>query len=292
MDLAVTTGWVFPQTLVMSSATDGNVNRYDTETGTTDSFTGTAGLTATHGAVDPANGIYYYGNINGSDNGATVYALDTAGGDYLGEVATISFGRVSPGGNGDWAFDSQGNLYLTAGSTSSNDLYVVSAALPTADVTPVNVSASLLTNIRTTEAINGIAFGADGYLYPASGARIYRVNPTTGDVPSSQPLTAGTGSVDLASCASPSTITAQKDVVRRVKPTDQFQLTVTGGGLATNNSGTTTGTDVGLQTADAETAGPLLGLPGTQYTVTETAFGGTDLADYTTTWECPQHLGG
>ena len=33
-------------------------------------------------------------------------------------------------------------------------------------------------------------------------------------------------------------------------------------------------------------AGPLLGLPGTAYTVTETGSGGTNLANYTTTWEC------
>ena len=146
----------------------GNVNRFDTQTGETDSFTGTSSLTATHGAVNPATGIYYYGNINGSNNGATVYAFDTTTETYLGQVATISFGRTSPGGNGDWTFDRQGNLYLTAGSASSNDLYVVADALPVGAGPSVAAGASLLNTIATTAAINGLAFGADGFLYPAS----------------------------------------------------------------------------------------------------------------------------
>ncbi len=262
------------------------VYKFDTQTGTTTSFAGVSGLNATHGAVNPATGIYYYGNVNSSSNGATVYAFDTVSSTPLGQVATISFGRTSPGGNGDWAFDRQGNLYLTAGSATSNDLYVVSQALPTTAGPSVTRDASRLATITTTQAINGIAFGADGFLYPASNATVFRINPTTGVSTGSKSLVPTGQSVDLSSCASPSTITVQKNVVGRAQPTDQFTLTVTGGGIAANNTGTTTGTDTGIQSEDAETAGPLLGLPGTQYTVTEAGAAGTSLAPYATSWQC------
>ncbi len=92
---------------------------------------------------------------------------------------------------------------------------------------------------------------------------------------------------DMASCSSPSVASVRVDLPSgRHDNTDQFTTTITGGGVTSGNTGTTAGTDTGLQTQDAEIAGPVVVLPSTTYTITQTAAGGTVFSDYTTTWKC------
>ncbi|MDP3894381.1 hypothetical protein, partial [Nocardioides sp.] len=262
-----------------------NVWHYDTDTGVTTQYPGSAGAGSTHGAVNPATGVFYYGGVSGGS--ANIYGFNTTTNTSLGLVATVALDSA-PGGNGDWAFDSQGNLYLTAGSgAGDNSLYVVSEQLPTTSGPAVSLGSSRIAQIDSAgNPINGVAFGPGGFIYLASNSAILRVNPSSGAVAATTSLSPSGQSVDLGSCTTPSTITVRKDIDGRFAPTDQFQVSVTGGGLTTGNTGTTTGTDDGLQTAPGEVAGPVLGLEGTTYDIAETGQGGADLANYATEWAC------
>ena len=74
----------------------------------------------------------------------------------------------------------------------------------------------------------------------------------------------------------------QKNVVNRQADSDQFNLSITGGGLTGGNTATTTGTANGVQAAEA---GPVVGVPAT-YTFAETGAGSTVIGNYTTTYQC------
>ena len=96
---------------------------------------------------------------------------------------------------------------------------------------------------------------------------------------------AQTGSVDLASCATPNTIEVVKKLPS-VAPsrTDQATLSITGSGISSGNTGVTAGTDTGPQTQPAETAGPVIGLPGNTYSIAESGNGAG--ASYAKSWAC------
>ena len=93
----------------------------------------------------------------------------------------------------------------------------------------------------------------------------------------------GTIGVDLGACSNPPVLQLQKNVVNRQSDTDQFNLSITGGGLSSGNTATTTGTATGVQSAKA---GPVLGTTDTTYTFAETGAGTTTMANYTTTYQC------
>ncbi|WP_028650265.1 GEVED domain-containing protein [Nocardioides halotolerans] len=242
---------------------------------------GVASAAVTHGAVNPANGFYYYGGV--SSGTLNVYGFNTTTNSSIGLVAS---GPIpNGGGNGDWAFDTQGRLYVVAGDAGDNRISVVNQAIPaTTQATPVALTGTLLATSTVNAAINGIAFGGDGYLYIASGTRIYKVNPSSGQADAGQALSQ-TGSVDLASCAVPSTIEVVKNLPDgRAGVLDQATLSISGGGLAAAVTATTTGSDTGLQDDPAETAGPVLGLNGDTYTVSESGL--ATGASYIKSWKC------
>jgi fimbrial isopeptide formation D2 family protein len=88
----------------------------------------------------------------------------------------------------------------------------------------------------------------------------------------------------MASCAYPSTLRLDKNVVARVHDDDQFGLTIQGGapaGIAVSE--TTSGSALGIQAAHA---GPVVGVADVVYTLSESAAGTTNLADYNTTYVC------
>ena len=58
-------------------------------------------------------------------------------------------------------------------------------------------------------------------------------------------------------------------------------MTLSGSGLGTSNTGTTTGTDSGVQDQTAEKAGPAVVLPHQTYTITQTAAGSASLSSFT-----------
>ncbi|MFB7796895.1 GEVED domain-containing protein [Isoptericola sp. NPDC056134] len=262
---------------------------FDSATETTQSYPAGPNFNATHGAVDRATGVYYFGNVAGST--AEVYAFDPATETYLGQVAAVALDDP-PGQNGDWAFDSFGNLYLSAGD-AANAIYVVSGPLPsTTQGSPLALDSRQIGTAQTGEPINGLAVDVQGYVYLGSGTTLYQVNPSSGEAVATPALSPSGQSVDLASCATPATIQVQKDVVDRRADTDQFTVSLSGGGIqdGLGNTGTTAGTDLGVQDEEGEYGGPLMALVGETYTVTETAAGTTDLANYTTAWECVNQI--
>ncbi|KRF20992.1 hypothetical protein ASG90_00825 [Nocardioides sp. Soil797] len=227
--------------------------------------------TMTHGAVNPKTGIYYYGGFSSTGNGTgnlRIYGFNTVTKTSLGLVAEGSI--AAGGGNGDWAFDQQGNMFVVGGNSGDNRVSAINQTLPSVGGSKIDITGTLLTQSDANDAINGIAFAGDGYLYLASGSRLFKVNPSNGDRVATYNLNLS-GSVDLASCASPNTVSVVKDFPNgRVAPTDQATLKITGGDITTGNTGTTEGNDSGLQDQPSEIAGPVLALTGKTYTVTET----------------------
>ncbi|MFB8893433.1 DUF7927 domain-containing protein [Microbacterium plantarum] len=243
------------------------------------------------GAIDPTTGYFWYGGTFLSDaNRWGFSAINLATGADLG----LQFTTPSNGGsNGDLAFDSSGNLYaaLTAGSgtASQNRLLRFDRPLATGGV---SVPGTLLTNLSpSTQAFNGVAFAADGFLYAQTGGggggarTIYRINPATGAVVSSVAVTNGTLGTDLASCASPSTLEVRKNIESRFAPGDQFALSI-GGVSGANNTGVTSGSTLGEQNGEAATAGPVLVVPGATYSFAEQGSGGANLSNYASRYVC------
>ncbi|MFT4307032.1 MAG: hypothetical protein QM604_09100, partial [Microbacterium sp.] len=262
---------------------------YDIATETTTSYTlpdptYTASTAAIlRGAINPANGYYYY--TVGTSSTQDVYAFNTTTNTAIGLVGRIS-SSTSPG---DLAFDSEGNMYIVLSST----LGVVTDVPSTASASTLTMTTLVaqLGGSSSTDS-NGIAFGADGYLYVtatySSASTVLKYDPSTGDLESAVSITNNsfTNNVnDAAGCANPNTLTVVKDVDSRLNDTDQFTVSITSDD-STLASGTTTGTDTGEQTDTDEVAGPVVALSDSTYTIAETASGGADLADYTTTWEC------
>ena len=276
--------------------TNSNVVRYDAVSETTTTFPTkslAAGAAVVAGGINPVTGIYYY-----AVGGTTwkLYAFDIASGTDIGQVATI--GKL--GTNGDLAFDSLGNMYVVSNNTPSaaGTLMRVDAPLPTTAGTTA-LTANLVSDKMPANRgqYTSVALGADGRLIIGSsvpqnaggGSWILQVDPETGTVLDEKRLSISI--TDLASCAFPNTLRAQKVLPdNRLKETDQFTLSVSQidppSTTFDTTPGTTEGTDGGRQDQPSETAGPASVLDGRTYAVTETAAGTTNLANYTTTWQC------
>ena len=258
------------------------------------------------GAVDPASGIYYFGDVGAGPTDPTLghlWGFDTNTNQLVSPAPLITFPSIAGENNGDIAFDGAGNLYIVTSSTTHGDLEVVPGPLPTTAAQAQLLQPTLLSGFAVPPAagaaVNGIAFDAAGTLYLSlSGAAggVFSIDPGTGASQSAlTPLSAaligpsGTGLVDLASCSFPPSVSVQKNVVSRVNPTDQFTLTVTGPTVSLPATATTVGTADGLQqTAGGQVvqAGPALARFSDTYTATETASGTTDLSQYTATYSC------
>jgi fimbrial isopeptide formation D2 family protein len=256
------------------------------------------------GAVDPANGIFYFGGWSGG-NTFVLYALLSSGPTQVASITQVGADPTQIAGmsNGDLAFDSLGNLYLLGSpSVLSNASYVLrvnSASVPeTAGANPATMSV-LATLPATGAAYNGLVIGANGLAYAqsanAAGATLYAFDSNTGSQVGSPVTQSGlpvanniTVASDLANCDAPATLEAQKDIASRANSSDQFTLTITrtDGSIGGGNVGTTSGSTTGLQTGSSSTAGPVIALPGKTYTVTESGASGANLANYTTTWTC------
>ncbi|MEI3848925.1 DUF7507 domain-containing protein, partial [Microbacterium sp. CCNWLW41] len=276
-------GEVIIGVLPANSGTARSIYQYSSVTGQTTLLgAGVAGAAVTHGAINAANGHYYYGGLtNGTLN---VYGFNTQTNQSMGLVAS---GPVPNGGaNGDWAFDSQGNLFVVAGGNgagTTNIVSVVEQDIPSAGGTTVPITAKELVRIDTGGTpLNGIGFAGDGYLYVAGGSRMYKVNPTTGQNISNVAFPTA-GSVDMASCASPNSVTVVKDFPQgRNTSSDQVTMTITGDGITGGNTATTSGTAPGVQPQEA---GPVLVLSGQRITVSETG-SGVGRPKYDTRWSC------
>ncbi|WP_162182034.1 DUF11 domain-containing protein [Arthrobacter sp. PAMC 25486] len=238
------------------------------------------------GAHSSSTGIYYFGAVSAGT--LYVYGFDTTTNTAIpGVIARITLGIEN---NGDFALDGQGRLFLV----NSGALLRVDVPLPTVG-TPNGplLSASSIAALDSGPT-GSLAIGSDGYLYVGinvAGATVtnnVKVNPSTGVVVSTTPLT-GAGLIgDFASCAQPNTITVEKNLPdNRLAATDQFEVAVTGGGISTGNRGLTEGNESGIQNQVAsEAAGPLLGLVGQTYAIAESPAGTTNADSYMSSWQC------
>ncbi|WGM19959.1 hypothetical protein QEH68_18335 [Paenarthrobacter sp. OM7] len=265
-----------------SNDTGRTIYRHDRASNTTSVLgAGEAGTPVTHGAINPDTGFYYYGGFSG--NNVRIYGFNTATNTSIGLVASGDIPNA--GANGDWAFDRQGRLYVVGGGTSQSILSVIQQQLPTTAGAPIALTASEMVSVATPQPVNGIAFGGDGLLYLGSSDTLRQVDPVTGAITSTKPFSQS-GSVDLASCATPNTITVQKDFPNgRIAPADQATLTLTGGGLPDAGiQATTAGTENGVQSQPGEVVGPIFGRVGTTYNISETGSG--TAGGYATNWAC------
>ncbi|MBZ5738024.1 DUF7507 domain-containing protein [Nocardioides mangrovi] len=271
--------------------TSNDVVRFDASTNDEDTYSLSSNSSAGSviaGAINPVNGLYYYA-AGGSP--WKLYAFNTSTNTGIGQVGTIS----GLSNNGDMAFDAVGNLYVVsnASTTAAGTLARVNGPLPSTAGSSSLAATSLATLPENSGQYASMAFDGNGYLIIGTGAgKVLKVNPTSGVLV--QTKTVSLNLHDMASCSSPSTAAARVDLPQgRHDAADQFKVTITGSGVTTGNTGTTAGTDTGLQNTDAEVAGPVVVLPGTTYTITQTAAGGTDLNDYfTPTWKCVEQAGG
>ncbi|WP_169795531.1 DUF7507 domain-containing protein [Arthrobacter woluwensis] len=264
------------------------VYEFDTSTGATTRLgAGVTSAPVTHGATSP-NGMYYYGGFVGSQNELQIFGFNPQTRQSLGLVARGTI--PTAGANGDWAFDSQGDLYVVGGVNGQNVVSVVTAQLPSTGGTTITITGKELSRPATPadQPLNGMAFGGDGYLYVSSTARMYKIHPTTGANLGNVPITQTT-MVDAASCASPNTVELEKDFPDgRVKSGDQVTLTISGAGITRGNTATTTGDRSGIQ---AESAGPVLVLGGDEITITESG-AGAQSPGYKSQWVCTDRNSG
>ena len=277
------------------------IQRYDAVNGTWSVYPGTtANENMNTGAVDPVTGIYYFGNMGTPTTDGKIWGFDTRTNQIIDDAPLITFSERPGQDGGDIAFDGAGNLYLVASSATDGTLLVMPAPQPQ---TPAQAGTVVPTELSTFivpggVTVNGIAFDGTGTLYLSQGSTngMFSIDPGTGTargaltpLPNALTGATGRGFVDLASCAFPPTVSAQKNVVSRVSPTDQFTLDVTGPTVSFPASATTAGSATGLQQTAAGRvvqAGPALARFGDTYTATEAAAGTTDLSRYLTTYSC------
>ncbi|MBF4582923.1 tandem-95 repeat protein [Curtobacterium sp. VKM Ac-2865] len=233
------------------------------------------------GAVNPVTGIYYYG-----DNTGWLGAYDPATKQYLGQVGQINGLKD---GNGDFAFSSQGLMFVVA----ADKVYRVNTeTVPTTSGTTALATTPIATLPSGTNS-PGIAFSSDGYLYVSNSATtnnvatttLYQLDPTAGTQVRNFPIVGNYNASDLATCNYADTVTGKASIDERWAAGDQFGLAISGDGITSSSTGTsdtTTGSDTGVQ---ARKAGAILTTPGKNYTVTQTAAGTTDPANYATTWK-------
>ncbi|WP_146828778.1 DUF7507 domain-containing protein [Aeromicrobium flavum] len=244
-----------------------------------------SGDTIVGGAFNPLTGRYWFETVSGGT--LRYYNVDlTATSPVTVESAMTSTTGIADGTGSDLAFDSRGNAYVvytTSGTGYTNKLVRFTAAQLSTGGAQTGKQITELDPNGTQYP--GIGFGSDGYIYVTYGTTMYRLSPTDGSVKAT--LSTGTTTFnDLGSCATPGVMdNVVKEIVARKKSTDQFTVSLSGSDMTTL-SGTTTGTDVGLQTGASEIAGPTLVLPGVTYTITETASAGAVLADYVSTYKC------
>ncbi|WP_433676522.1 SpaA isopeptide-forming pilin-related protein [Microbacterium gorillae] len=247
------------------------------------------------GAFNPTTGIYYFGLFPNSDVPYVrdptlhIYGFDTIANQPLGLVGTAELPDGSY--NGDFSFDSAGRLLVV----TDGALVAITDPIPTtASATPPVLQTRVISELSNSNAPNAVAFGPDGYLYvgsaPSSSAeQLVKYNPSSGAPATTGTALSPTNTVrDFASCALPQTLRLQKNLPDgRIAASDQFALAITGGGLSVGNTGLTAGTEIGIQNQTAsEIAGPVVGLPNTTYTITETASGTTNLGSYSSSWVC------
>ncbi|PWD50842.1 hypothetical protein C8046_09455 [Serinibacter arcticus] len=196
----------------------------------------------TVGAVNPLNGLFYYGAYTG--NTLNLYVYNPASTTSTpGIVAAVTVNNA-PGANGDIAFDEAGRLYIVAGDGATPfqaALYRANGTIPTTPSTPAaTLTSTEISRGNNTGGTNGIAFASDGYLYISTGTAIRQLNPITGATVGTDISLPGAGITDLGTCAGPSTVTVGGTFPSgQANPNDGFTVGA-GGNDYTGGGGTGT----------------------------------------------------
>ncbi len=250
-----------------------------------------ASLDVVAGAVDAVTGNFLVG-VNGTVAGQPVqylYEWDPAAPD---ELRTLGYVETGVSGNGDFAFDNEGNLHLVVHTSNTDAVRILTLTPDTmnqlrtsgSSTTSAQVASTLDITLDTpATSVNGIAFDGDGGLYLGTSNSVLLVDPASGAIVETR--TAGlSSSTDLASCNFPVTLTVQKDVVNWFSPSDQFELSLYHVDDDVDVSEvTTSGSETGIQ---PEQIGPIPVLAGTTFEVSEEAAGGADLSNYMSSYAC------
>jgi hypothetical protein len=295
IDPSGTTAWAVVRSTDLNTAP--TVIKYTVAGGTVTSATQTVTTQATGTGTVVAGAVDAKGNFIIGKADASAFRL------YRYNEASTSFvqlGYINTGGvarNGDFAFDRQGNLFVLQSVGGMQQMYSVTtanydAALTASSATTV-IPATATTNKASDVAAlvaNGIAFSTRGVAYLSSATTIYQFDPMTWNtISGTQTITGGTTAnplTDLASCAAPSTIALDKQVVGRRTggAADNFTISLAVGGSTVATASTTVGTTVN----NAASIAPLPALVNSQVTISETMVNG--LADvssfYSPVYEC------
>ncbi|MDU1122472.1 MAG: hypothetical protein E7A10_02120, partial [Dermabacter sp.] len=265
------------------------------------------------GAVNPADGRYYFGGYHQAQNSAGGYnlyfnlrSIDPKDG-RLRHVAQIPVesknNRYSLNdANGDIVFDEAGNFHLLfakAPSNGSSQVKLVSLstdALPTENsggLQQVQANSIASRMIKSGDGVaNSLATDSDGSLIVATTTSVFTYDPTSfafDRVATGINGTSGMINTDLASCNYPPTLEVRKNVVDRAAESDQFKLTADdqseSGVFATAE---TRGSNKGVQD---DQIGPAIVRSGEEYLIREqmTSGSASTLDKYTTSVECRAH---
>lgn len=252
------------------------------------------------GAVDPS-GKYWAGGFTtakGVNGNFQLWAMNDAGTamERRGQLDLVTRGWHASNGNGDFAFDTLGNLFLVRGVGKTVSVFRVDAADLSRGTGAGAIKVAALVSQSQTMGddpitnINGIAYDSEGKLFLGNASRVaYLPLPVQSQSASPTEVTlSGTpatlSSTDLATCSFPPTVKIQKDLPDgRAFANDQFKLQLKSGSTVLGEA-TTTGNGSGIQT---ENVGPVPVAIGASMSFTEVAGNSsTDLKNYVTSWEC------
>ncbi|WP_143103030.1 prealbumin-like fold domain-containing protein [Agrococcus baldri] len=243
-----------------------------------------SGTVVVGGATNLMDGRYYFGGYRqvGNSTFFDVWVFDPQSNARPVLRGTVSV-PLNATSNGDIAFDAAGNLFMLQNqqSTATTRIYTIPASILTAGDAMVAQTVSSFTGIRD---VNGFAFEADGHSYLSNGTDVRIYDPSSGLQPGAV-TTELSGTVDLAGCLSPVTLTVRKDVVSRFASSDQFTLTVARGST-TLGSVRTTGNQSGVQ---QEQVGPITVASGQAYSIRESVLANGDR--YSSTYTCVDERG-
>lgn len=286
---------------IYDNARGATILRYNASTGTftkTGDFYNTGlGGNLIAGAVNLSSGKFLFGGFEGVQHNiitgelrfrlfeydparaGTAAAFSSIG--YFWTGKTYTWPQSVPAANGDMAFDAAGNLYVVRAGNNDVNIYTVPSAelsTHTGGQLKAHATPTMPVTLPTT---NGIAFDADGTVNLGADSAVNRHDPNTWSAIQSR-TTALSSSTDLANCASPPTLTLQKNAESRKNAGDQFALSILRNTTVLDTQ-TTTGSEAGVQSVKA---GPTPVVSGQTYRIREVGAGGANLDDYQSSWGC------
>lgn len=238
------------------------------------------------------------GSLPGGGDGVRfhLYRYSHGSGARTGEVTHVDVPRPPrlSAFNGDFAFDAKNNIHFIVSDTGPtvsgvinvNDFQAIDSAHSLTDVPTIRGTANVA-NLQNG-AVNGVAYTNNGraIIQQTSNSRNQIVEMPSLAIRGSSRTFSGNTYVDLASCASPATITIQKEIIgERFDPDDQFELKaerVEGTMVEPYASATTGGDQSGIQQTQL---GPFAMSLSGEFRASE-VFVNADAANYRTSWAC------